>query len=87
MQRLFGLMAYNGPIPNLSGTYDLSNVIKAVVYIDLDFRYGWDGVDDGSFDFQPDTTWFVDGRITRYTNAKTTFCKGLAARGFAARCA
>ncbi|MEV6965124.1 carbohydrate-binding protein [Hamadaea sp. NPDC051192] len=86
MRRLFGLLAYNGPIPNLSGSYDLSGVIQAVVYIDLDFRYGWDGVDDGSFDFAPDTTWFVDGRVSRYAAARSSFCAGLAARGFAARC-
>jgi hypothetical protein len=51
VRRLFGLMGYHGPIPNTAGTFDLSHVIKAVAYIDLDFRYGWDGLDDGSFDF------------------------------------
>ncbi|MEU5459975.1 hypothetical protein ACH4NW_30660 [Streptomyces globisporus] len=39
-----------GPIPNLSEEHDLRGVIRSVVYIDLHFRYGWDGIDDGSFD-------------------------------------
>ncbi|GJF30917.1 hypothetical protein KNE206_36170 [Kitasatospora sp. NE20-6] len=86
MQRLFGLLNYNGPIPNQSGTYDLSRVVTAVTYIDLDFRYGWDAVPDGTFDFPPDTTWFVDGRISRYAAARTAFCQGLAANGFTTHC-
>ncbi|MFG2925834.1 hypothetical protein ACGFYA_30555 [Streptomyces sp. NPDC048305] len=86
VKRLFSLMNYQGPIPNLAGQYDLRGVIRSVVYIDLDFRYGWDGIDDGSFDFPPDTTWFVDGRLSRYTAARASFCQGLAANGFTARC-
>ncbi|WP_405014689.1 hypothetical protein [Kitasatospora sp. NBC_01539] len=86
MQRLFGLLNYSGPIPNQSGTYDLSRVVTAVTYIDLDFRYGWDAVPDGTFDFPPDTTWFVDGRISRYAAARTAFCQGLAANGFTTHC-
>ncbi|WP_281403979.1 hypothetical protein [Streptomyces genisteinicus] len=86
VRRLFSLLNYQGPIPNLPGTHDLRGVIRSVVYIDLDFRYGWDGIDDGSFDFAPDTTWFVDGRLSRYGAAKASFCQGLAANGFTARC-
>ncbi|MFG2839370.1 hypothetical protein ACGFYE_30710 [Streptomyces zaomyceticus] len=86
VKRLFSLMNYQGPIPNLPGLHDLRGVIRSVVYIDLDFRYGWDGIDDGSFDFPPDTTWFVDGRLSRYGAAKASFCQGLAANGFTARC-
>ncbi|MFD6534637.1 hypothetical protein [Streptomyces sp. NPDC060184] len=86
VKRLFSLMNYRGPIPNLPGEYDLRGVIRSVSYIDLDFRYGWDGIDDGSFDFAPDTTWFVDGRLSRYGAAKASFCQGLAANGFTARC-
>ncbi|MFD6419431.1 hypothetical protein [Streptomyces sp. NPDC060194] len=86
MRRLFSLMNYRGPIPNLPGEHDLRGVIKSVVYINLDFRYGWDGIDDGSFDFPVDSTWFVDGRLSRYGAAKATFCQGLAANGFTARC-
>ncbi|MFB7653442.1 MULTISPECIES: hypothetical protein [unclassified Streptomyces] len=85
-RRLFSLMNYQGPIPNLPGTHDLRGVIRSVVYINLDFRYGWDGVNDGSFDFPPDTTWFVDGRLSRYGAAQTSFCQGLASSGFTARC-
>ncbi|MER5876439.1 hypothetical protein ABT119_11015 [Streptomyces sp. NPDC001910] len=86
VQRLFGLLDYSGPIPNMSGTYDLSDVITTVTYIDLDFRYGWDGVNDGSFDFPPGSTWFVDGRLSRYTDARATFCRGLTAGRFDSAC-
>ncbi|MFG3103967.1 hypothetical protein ACGFZL_26075 [Streptomyces sp. NPDC048182] len=86
VRRLFGLMDYRGPIPNLSGTYDLSDVITTVAYINLDFRYGWDGIQDGTFDFPPNSTWFADGRLSRYSDARTAFCQGLAARGFTTRC-
>ncbi|GAA2371834.1 RICIN domain-containing protein [Dactylosporangium salmoneum] len=86
VKRYFGLMNYKGPIPNLSGTYDLSNVIKAAVYIDLDFRYGWDGVQDGTFDFPVNSTWFVDGRLSQYPAAKASFCQGLTDRGFVTGC-
>ncbi|MFC8226510.1 hypothetical protein [Streptomyces sp. NPDC057287] len=86
VKRLFSLMNYQGPIPNMPGTYDLRGVIRSVVYINLDFRYGWDGIADGSFDFPPDTTWFVDGRLSRYTAAKASFCQGLTTNGFTARC-
>ncbi|GIF98714.1 RICIN domain-containing protein [Catellatospora citrea] len=86
VRRLFSLMNYVGPLPNTSGTYDLSSVIKAATYIDLDFRYGWDGIDDGSFDFPVNSTWFVDGRLSRYTGAKNAFCTGLADRAFTTTC-
>ncbi|MGW8598057.1 hypothetical protein ACWGLB_03875 [Streptomyces sp. NPDC055893] len=86
VKRLFALMNYEGPIPDLPGRHDLRGVIRSVVYIDLDFRYGWDGIDDGSFDFPPDSTWFVDGRLSRYGAAKASFCQGLSANGFTARC-
>lgn len=68
------------------GTYDLSGVIRAATYIDLDFRYGWDGIDDGSFDFPVNSTWFVDGRLSRYDGARQDFCGGLSARGFSSGC-
>ncbi|MFE5258637.1 glycoside hydrolase family 26 protein [Streptomyces coelicoflavus] len=86
VKRLFSLMNYQGPIPNLPGTHDLRGVIRSIAYINLDFRYGWDGIDDGSFDFAPNTTWFVDGKLSRYGPAKTSFCQGLTANGFTARC-
>ncbi|WP_030264725.1 hypothetical protein [Streptomyces sp. NRRL B-24484] len=86
VKRLFGLLNYNGPIPNQSGSHDLSRVITAVTYVDLDFRHGWDAVPDGTLDFPPDSTWFVDGRLSRYTDARTSFCQGLAAGGFTTRC-
>ena len=61
-------------------------MIKAVAYIDLDFRYGWDGVDDGSFDFPVNSTWFVDGRLSQYPAARASFCAGLLSRGFTTPC-
>ncbi|MFE3637687.1 hypothetical protein [Streptomyces sp. NPDC059168] len=85
-RRLFGLLNYSGPVPNLSGTYDLSGVIRTVTYINLDFRYGWDGKDDGSFDFPVNSTWFVDGRLSQYGPAKDDFCAGLRDRGFTTTC-
>lgn len=75
-------MSYSGPLPDTEGTYDLSGVIRAATYIDLDFRYGWDGIADGAFDFPVNSTWFVDGRLSRYDGARQDFCAGLAARGF-----
>ncbi|ROV65071.1 hypothetical protein D3105_29460 [Streptomyces globisporus] len=33
-----------------------------------------------------DTTWFVDGRLSRYGAAWESFCRGLSANGFGARC-
>lgn len=86
VRRLFGLLDYRGPIPNMAGTYDLSDVITTVTYINLDFRYGWDGKDDGSFDFPPDSTWFADGRLSRNTAARADFCRGLSDGGFGTRC-
>ena len=86
VRRLFGLLNYAGPIPNQPGTYDLSNVITAVTYIDLDFRYGWDGIADGSFDFPVNSTWFVDGRLSQYPAAKASFCRGLIDRSFSTPC-
>ncbi|MEU6443258.1 hypothetical protein [Streptomyces sp. NPDC047046] len=86
VRRLFGLLHYSGPIPNESGSYDLSDVITAVTYIDLDFRYGWDGIDDGSFDFPPGSSWFVDGRLSQSPGARAAFCTGLAEGGFSTRC-
>ncbi|MEU7698789.1 hypothetical protein ACF064_21325 [Streptomyces sp. NPDC015492] len=32
------------------------------------------------------TDGFVDGRLSRYGAAKASFCQGLAANGFTARC-
>ncbi|MFJ3499416.1 hypothetical protein [Streptomyces sp. NPDC090135] len=86
VKRLFSLMNYQSPIPDLPDQHDLRGVIRSVVRVNLDFRYGWDGIDDGGFDFPPDTTWFVDGRLSRYGAAKASFCKGLTANGFTARC-
>ncbi|MEU4157828.1 hypothetical protein [Actinoplanes sp. NPDC026670] len=86
VKRLFGLTNYSGPIPNTSGSHDLSQVIKAVTYINLDFRYGWDGIPDGSFDFPVNSTWFADGRLSQYQAARSSFCAGLTAQRFVTTC-
>lgn len=86
VRRLFGLMNYSGPLPNTAGTFDLSGVVKAAVYLNLDFRYGWDGIPDGSFDFPVNSTWFADGRLSQYSAARASFCQGLADRRFVTTC-
>ncbi|WP_341676131.1 glycosyl hydrolase [Niveibacterium sp. SC-1] len=85
--RYFALMNYNGPLPNQVGTYDLSGVIKAVVYMNLDLRYGWDGYyGQSGFAFPFDDMWFNNVELTRYNAYKTAFCNGLSAQGFLATC-
>lgn len=86
VERFFALMDYSGPIPNLPGEYDLSGVIRAATYINLDFRYGWDGEEDGSFEFEPDTGWFVNGKLSGQPAVRDAFCQGLTARSFTTRC-
>jgi beta-mannanase len=86
VKRLFGLVNYVGPIPNQSGTYDLSRVIQAVTYINLDFRYGWDGGSSGPYAFPVDTTWFANGRLSQYSAARSDFCAGLRSTGFGTTC-
>ncbi|MFI6033301.1 hypothetical protein ACIBBD_03790 [Streptomyces sp. NPDC051315] len=55
--------------------------------IGLDFRYGWDGIADGTSDLPPNPTWFAEGRLSRHTDPRTAFCRGLTARGFSTGCA
>ncbi len=85
--RYFGLMNYVGPMPNQQGNADLTGVIKAVTYMNLDLRYGWDGYyGQPSFNFPYDSMWFNDAELTKYTTFKTAFCNGLSANGFLATC-
>jgi hypothetical protein len=85
--RYFALMNYNGPLPNQVGSYDLSGVIKAVVYMNLDLRYGWDGYyGQSGFAFPYDSMWFNNAELTHYSAYKTAFCNGLSANGFLATC-
>ena len=88
MRRLFGLMNYKGALPNAMGNVDLSGVIEAVVYINNDLRYGWDGKKPGAtnFEFPYDADWFNNAQVSQYGQAKGEFCNGLAARGFSTRC-
>ncbi|MFB9467085.1 hypothetical protein [Streptomyces cinereospinus] len=85
-ERLFGLLDCRGPVPNLPGTHDLSGAITTATYVNLDVRYGWDGIADGSFDFPPDSAWFADGRLSRYTEARAAFRRGLAEHGSGSGC-
>lgn len=88
MDRYFGLMNYNGPLPNEQGNHDLSNVIKSAVYMNIDTRYGWDGKKPGqtNFEFPIDADWHNNGKISAYIQAQQAFCNGLVARGFATKC-
>ncbi|KAB8166963.1 hypothetical protein FH609_011160 [Streptomyces sp. 3MP-14] len=86
VERLFGLLNYQGPIPGQEGEYDLSEVIRMVTYINLDFRYGWDGIPGEDFEFPPNSTWFVDGRLSQYGPATEAFCRGLAEQSFSTTC-
>ncbi|WP_062208319.1 hypothetical protein [Streptomyces sp. NBRC 109706] len=85
-ERLFGLLNYVGPVPGQEGEHDLSDVIRMVTYINLDFRYGWDGIPGEHFEFPPDSTWFVDGRLSRYGPATDAFCRGLTELTFTSTC-
>lgn len=86
--RYFSLMNYNGPLANRTGTYDLRGVVKAIVYMNLDLRYGWDGYygqTDG-FAFPFDDMWFNNVQLPLYSGYKTAFCNGLSSQGFLAQC-
>jgi hypothetical protein len=87
VNRVFGLLNYKGPLPNMEGTYDLSNVVKAVVYINLDLRYGFDGYyGQSSYQFPYDADWYNNAQLTAYNQAKTAFCNGLSSNGFLTQC-
>ncbi|MGW4838798.1 hypothetical protein [Streptomyces globisporus] len=82
--RLFSLMNYRGPITNLSGEHDFRGVIRSVVYINLDFRYGCgtaSTTEASTSHRTPPGSWAgCPG------TARESFCRGLAAGGFGARC-
>ncbi|MFD9741262.1 hypothetical protein [Umezawaea sp. NPDC059074] len=98
VDRLTTLLDYRGPIPNgvidgrqtdFVGTgYDLSDVVTAVVFIDLDWRYGFDGKVGATppFAFPSTSGWYVNSLVSRYTQGRGAFCAMLAA-GFTTRCA
>jgi len=86
IDRLFSLTRYSGPVPNQTGTQDLSGVIKAVTYIDIDWRYGFDGATSGPTAGTVDDVWWANSRLSGFGAAKQKFCDGLVASGFTVRC-
>ncbi|MEU6406717.1 hypothetical protein [Streptomyces sp. NPDC046985] len=98
MQRLRTLVTYRGPLPNgqidggqtrFVGTgYDLSQVIRAVTYINVDWRYGFDGQTSPSapIALPPSSGWYVNSLISRYPGARSEFCGMLGSAGFATAC-
>ncbi|MFJ3762444.1 hypothetical protein [Streptomyces sp. NPDC090080] len=98
MQRLHTLVTYRGPLPNgvvdgvqthFTGTgYDLSDVVRAVTYIDVDWRYGFDGQTSPSapITLPPTSGWYVNSLISRYPQGRSAFCQMLATDGFATTC-
>ncbi|MFF4709371.1 hypothetical protein ACWC4D_30635 [Streptomyces sp. NPDC001288] len=98
MQRLHTLVTYRGPLPNgvvdgvqthFTGTgYDLSDVVRAVTYIDVDWRYGFDGQTspNAPITLPPTSGWYVNSLISRYPQGRAAFCQMLATDGFATTC-
>ncbi|MBZ9750268.1 fibronectin type III domain-containing protein [Deinococcus sp. HMF7604] len=99
VNRLFRLVSYNGPLPEylgVAGNVDLSGVVKAVVYMNTDLRYGWDGyygqtysvtdTDNSQGGFRYDEDWYNNAQLDKYTQTRTAFCTGLANTGFGTRC-
>jgi hypothetical protein len=98
MQRLQTLVTYKGPLPNgvvngaqtdFVGTgYDLSNVIKAVTYINVDWRYGFDGQTGPSspIALPSSSGWYVNSLISRYPQGRAAFCSMLSSAAFTTRC-
>lgn len=98
MRRLHALVTYRGPLPNgvvdgapthFTGTgHDLSDVVRAVTYIDVDWRYGFDGrTSPGApIALPPSSGWYVNSLISRYPQGRAAFCAMLAGDGFATTC-
>ncbi|WP_069462828.1 glycoside hydrolase family 26 protein, partial [Actinacidiphila rubida] len=99
MQRLATLTTYRGPLPNgvvdgapthFIGTgYDLSQVIRAVTYINVDWRYGFDGQTSpgAPIALPPTSGWYVNSLVSRYPQGRAAFCSLLTAGAFATTCA
>ncbi|MFI0722821.1 hypothetical protein [Streptomyces sp. NPDC021224] len=98
MQRLTTLLTYRGPLPNgvidgaqthFTGTaYDLSQVIRAVTYINIDWRYGFDGQTSPTspIALPPSSGWYVNSLLSHYPQGRTTFCQLLSTTSFATTC-
>jgi hypothetical protein len=98
MERLEGLVGYRGPLPNgvvdgrrtnFVGTgYDLSGVIRILTFINIDWRYGFDGKvrPDQPFGFGDQDGWFVNGLLSQYPAGRTAFCTMLTRQSFISTC-
>jgi hypothetical protein len=98
MQRLNALVTYRGPLPNgvvdgaqthFTGTgYDLSSVVRAVTYIDVDWRYGFDGrtSPDAPVALPSSSGWYVNSLISAYPQGRAAFCGMLTTADFTASC-
>lgn len=98
MNRLATLIDYRGPLPNtvingqptdFVGTgYNLAGVVRLVTYIDIDWRYGFDGQLTPTTPFGESTSsgWFVNSLLSRYPQGRNAFCTVLADGGFDTGC-
>ncbi|MFD4635929.1 hypothetical protein ACFWN2_01370 [Lentzea sp. NPDC058436] len=98
VDRLGTLLNYRGPIPNgvvdgrqtdfLGTGYDLSDVIDSVVFINLDWRYGFDGKVGANppFGFPSTSGWFVNSLVSQNPQGRAALC-GLLSASFSTRCA
>lgn len=98
MNRLASLIDYQGPLPNtvidgqptdFVGTgYNLSGVVKMVTYINIDWRYGFDGQQDAATPFGESSSsgWFVNSLLSKYPQGRSAFCAMLGADGFDTGC-
>ncbi len=98
LRRLERLVSYRGPLPNgvvdgrqtsFIGTgYDLSGVIRTVTFINVDWRYGFDGKvgPDQPFAFDDQNGWFVNGLLSQYPAGRKAFCAMLTRQDFTSTC-
>jgi hypothetical protein len=99
MERMGTLLSYRGPLPNgvvdgrqtafVGDGYDLSGVIQTVTYINIDWRYGFDGqvMPDQPFGFGDQDGWYVNSLVSANPDGKAALCEMLSSQGFASRCA
>ncbi|MEW2522848.1 hypothetical protein [Actinacidiphila alni] len=64
-------------------------MIRAVTYINVDWRYGFDGQTSPSapIALPPSSGWYVNSLISRYPRARASLCGLLTEGAFTARCA
>lgn len=99
MNRLNALINYQGPLPNtvidgqpndFVGTgYNLSGVVKMLTYINIDWRYGFDGQTSPNQAYGESTSsgWFVNSLLSQYPDGSAAFCSLLSQGTFDTHCA